>query len=86
MYRGPWGPEPQRLPPLSFYLLRSQPQPLKQVVGRSRCSLWGVRDQGGGLRSCMCPWAVPLSALELIWALQGCHAWSGEDSKRLSGG
>lgn len=51
-------------------------KPFPQEGGRSR---WGALAS-------MCCWALPLSALELIWALRGCSGWSGKDSKRLSGG
>lgn len=45
-----------------------------------------VRYPGRGLRPRMCRWALPLSALELIWAPWGCSSRGCEDSKRLSGG
>lgn len=55
------------------------------MSGAAEAITSGVRDQGR-LQLRMCCWALTLSALVLIWAPRGCSGWSGEDSKRLSGG
>lgn len=56
------------------------------MAGAAEAIILQVRGQGRGLQLLMCCWALPLSALELIWAPWGCSGWSVEDSKRLSGG
>lgn len=64
------------------------PVPARRAGSRQEQKLFpqGLGTWVGGFSLLCARWALPLSALELIWALQGCRGWSGEDSKRLSGG
>lgn len=69
------GPERQRCSP-------SESMPIRGT----KAILRGVRGEAGAPGHRACCWALPLSALELIWSPWGCGAWSVEYSKRLSGG